>query len=97
MKTRVYPVLEKYKGFCFDDTPRITLGIKETTTGYLWWKKVEQEDIYVIMSYRDSMSNNGQSVDIDTYWKVIKHFGMDEKELALKYLEELKGENNYEK
>ena len=91
MKIRIWPVLEKYKGFCFEDTPQLTLGIKETTTGSLRWKKVDQEDVYVIMDSDEVMSYNGQSVDIEHYWRVIKHFDMDEKELALLYLDELKG------
>lgn len=90
MKTRIYPVLEKYRGFCFEDTPQLTLGIKETITGYLWWKKVDQEDVYVIMDSDEVMSYAGACCDINHYWRVIKHFDMDEKELALLYLEELK-------
>ncbi len=91
MKTRVYPVLEKYKGFCFEGTPQLTLGIKETTTGYLWWKEVDQEDVYVIMDSDEVMSYAGSCCDVNYYWRVIKHFPMDEKEAALLYLDELKG------
>lgn len=87
MKTTVSTVLDKYRGVAHRSCDAcITLGVETTTTGMLWWKKVSYRDVWCICS----TYIRHEYMDSSYFWTVVRYFPYDDKEAALKFLNELK-------
>tara|TARA_Y100000588_G_scaffold244854_1_gene259124 strand:+ start:49853 stop:50137 length:285 start_codon:yes stop_codon:yes gene_type:complete len=94
MSSIVRPINDNYRGLCCGfPEPKVVLGERRTTTGYLWWKKVEVEEVWLVVHYKTEYSCTGVGVDSDNYWVVLKAFHRNNKDIADKWLEDYKGES----
>lgn len=90
MKTQITLYNQRFTGDAFGNSkPVITLAKLTTTTGMLWWKKVEERDVWVVRGLIDIDTSIGGMVDIDTYWTTLKTFEYDELDLAVKFLNDI--------
>lgn len=93
MKTTIRPYEDKYRGVTYGDNinkPFLTLGYKETISGWFWNRKVECEDVWLVMSTKEEMSYAGYDVEIDHYFTILKSFV--HKEDAVDFLNNLIGD-----
>ncbi len=86
MKTTVLPISDSYRGLASTNRePCVVLGLETIESGMLWWKKVVYNDVWCVCTtyiHHDFMSS-------DYFWQVVRYFPYNEKEAALKFLNDL--------
>lgn len=89
-KVTITPVNKKYTGICHGGDPKIVIGKQTTVSGILWWKEVEEVEVWLAIDSGVVHSWNG--LDSDYYYKVVNVFHKDNKDHAEAWLVDYIGE-----